>query len=979
MSFRRSLAIGAATLTGVSLLAVVAIWLDRKDIARGYADTEMKRRGVPARYDITEIGPSRQRLEHVSIGDPAHPDLTAEWVEVYTRTGFSGVSVKRIRAGGVRVRGAYYNGELQLGALQKLLPAPTGAPFSLPDLDVDLRDARLRFSTPYGLVGARIDGKGNIASGFVGTVAAVMPSARSGECGGTGLSSYLNISTRAHRISAKGPLRFSALGCGGAVAGQSTIEIDGITDERFQTADADLGGQFTNIVARGWPVAGAKVDGRVGWQNGRLTADGTFAANGVKPDARSLAAIAAQARRAAATPVGPIGDALANAVSNLGRGNTASGRFAFGGTPGDGRLAIDSLLVKSVSGAQLRQADGAGLRIVMPGADVSLDGSFTLAGGGFPASTLSVSGTPAALKGTARIAPMLAGGARLALSPVIFSTGRNGVSMRTAVTLDGPLAGGMVRGLNAPLSVINGRLVGGCLPLSFQSLVLSSLSLSPARMSVCQTGDRISVASPRFAGRLGGTPLGLAAAHFDYDTRTSGFTADRLAARLGNANQMSALDVARLDGRYLKGIASGRFSGAAGRIGVVPLALTEGAGDWRFADSKLSLTGGLRVADTAADPRFKPLLGQNVSLLMAGGKITAEGVLHEPVSGTVVANVDLVHDLGPGAGHAVLDVPGLTFGQALQPEALTNITLGVIANVAGTVTGKGRINWTPNGVTSTGGFRTGNMDMAAAFGPVTGLKGEIALSNLLGLETPAGQTVTIGSINPGIPVTNGQVRYQLLPDLKIAVEGGHWPFAGGELILEPSVLDLNHAATRRLTFRVVGLDAALFVQQMAFENIAVTGKFDGVLPMVFDEQGGRIEGGELVVREGGGTLSYIGEVSNANLGRFSKLAFDALKSIKYKRLKLELNGSLDGEMVTLVRFDGVNQLPINQKRNFFLSQFDKIPFIFNITIRAPFRGLFATVRSINDPSVFLPTILPPQLQPVETPKPVQTKESDPVR
>jgi translocation and assembly module TamB len=277
-------------------------------------------------------------------------------------------------------------------------------------------------------------------------------------------------------------------------------------------------------------------------------------------------------------------------------------------------------------------------------------------------------------------------------------------------------------------------------------------------------------------------------------------------------------------------------------------------------------------------------------------------------------------------------------------------------------------------VTSRGRFATDNLDFAAAFGPVNGLKGEIRFSDLLGLATPPGQRVTIAAINPGVAVTDGVIRYRLLPGLKLAIEDGRWPFAGGELSLAPATLDLNQSAERRLTFRVDGLDAALFVQQMAFDNIAVTGRFDGMLPMVFDQTGGRIEDGNLTVRGDGGTLSYIGDVSNAELGRFSRLAFDALKSIRYRRLTLELDGALDGEMVTVVRFNGVNQLPLAQSRNFFLKQFNEIPFLFNITIKAPFRGLFSMVRSFNDPSVFIPRGL--ETLPPPPPPSVQTKESE---
>jgi translocation and assembly module TamB len=406
--------------------------------------------------------------------------------------------------------------------------------------------------------------------------------------------------------------------------------------------------------------------------------------------------------------------------------------------------------------------------------------------------------------------------------------------------------------------------------------------------------------------------------------------------------------------------------------------LSEMGGDWVFANQMLMIKGGLRVADEAKAPRYLPLVSNDVALRLSDNRITATATLREPFTKTAISNVTITHDITRNMGKAILDVPGLSFGQALQPERLTSITLGVIANVQGALVGRGEINWNEGAVTSTGGFRTDNLDFAAAFGPVTGLKGEIALSDLLGLTTSSGQSVMIGSINPGIAVVDGVIRYRLLPGLRLEIEGGRWPFAGGELILAPSVLDLNQAAERRLTFRVQGLDAALFVEQMAFENIAITGKFDGLLPMVFDQTGGRIEGGSLTVREGGGTLSYIGDVSNAELGRFSKLAFDALKSIRYRRLTLELNGTLDGEMVTVVRFNGVNQLPLAQSRNFFLKQFNEIPFLFNITIKAPFRGLFSMVRSFNDPSVFIPRglqTIPPSVP--LTPS-VQKKESETV-
>jgi translocation and assembly module TamB len=968
-----------AVLLLLTLVAAAIAWAMRKDIARNYADAEIKRRGIPARYEITEIGPSRQRLEKISLGNPANPDLTADWAEVITATGFSGVSVKMVRAGGVRLKGRLVKGSATFGALDKLLPPPSDKPFTLPDFRVELSDARLRLDTPYGALGARFDGGGNIADSLKGKVAALMPEAAvDPKCGAQRLSVYLDISTTSRRISAKGPVRARSVNCAGVDAALPQAQIDLVTDERFARIDSDIAAETKALRVVGTSLRTARATGRVTYADGTFKGDGNASVTGLSPEASLIEKVASYARRADGTPVAALGDTLARAIFALKSGSSGQGRFSIEGSTKAGVMMLDGVAVQSVSGAVLRLASQSSTKITWPQGRFAIDGEVTLAGGGFPSTAIRFD-KGSALSGVATIAPLSADNARLALTPVRFSFANAGLSIATTALYDGALGGGQVRGLLLPVSVRGGALAGDCLNIGLNSYTIANLAIAPLKTSVCLRSGEATTGPMSIVARLGGSPLSLAFQSARYGTGTGAFTADGIAVRLGDEKQLTKLDIAVLSGVYQNGAAQGRFSGGAGQIGNVPLLLSEIGGDWAFARQALTLKGGLRVADDAKSPRYLPLISNDVALRLADNRITATGTLTEPFTKTAISNVTITHDLTRSTGRAILDVPKLTFGQALQPERLTSITLGVIANVQGSLAGRGEINWGANGVTSTGGFRTDNLDFAAAFGPVTGLKGEIALSDLLGLTTPEGQKVTVGSINPGIAVVDGTIRYRLLPDLKLEIEGGRWPFAGGELILTPSVLDLNQAAERRLTFRVQGLDAALFVQQMAFDNIAVTGKFDGLLPMVFDQNGGRIEGGNLTVREGGGTLSYVGDVSNAELGRFSKLAFDALKSIRYRQLSLELNGALDGEMVTVVRFNGVNQLPLAQTKNFFLKQFNEIPFLFNITIKAPFRGLFSMVRSFNDPSVFIPRglqALPPPLPP---PPPVQKKESETVQ
>ena len=51
--------------------------------------------------------------------------------------------------------------------------------------------------------------------------------------------------------------------------------------------------------------------------------------------------------------------------------------------------------------------------------------------------------------------------------------------------------------------------------------------------------------------------------------------------------------------------------------------------------------------------------------------------------------------------------------------------------------------------------------------------------------------LTVKSINPGILVENGVIHYQLLPHQLVRIERGEWPFMGGRLILEETVLNFG--------------------------------------------------------------------------------------------------------------------------------------------------------------------------------------------
>ena len=183
------------------------------------------------------------------------------------------------------------------------------------------------------------------------------------------------------------------------------------------------------------------------------------------------------------------------------------------------------------------------------------------------------------------------------------------------------------------------------------------------------------------------------------------------------------------------------------------------------------------------------------------------------------------------------------------------------------------------------------------------------------------------------------------------------------------MLDFARESTKYLTFRVDGLDAAALhpadgIHQHLRHRHLRRRHPDAVRPIA---AAGSSAAGWSPGRTGG-TLSYVGELTDEDLGAYGKLAFDALKSLRYSRFDITLDGDLAGEFLTRIDLDGIARDPVGTRQpaggisgmvvSRVLGQLARIPFDFNIRIQGPFRALIATARSFADPSELIRAALP---------------------
>lgn len=1008
---------GLLGLAGLLLVAVVAVWSTRERIADNLIASELEKQGIPATYRIEKISAREQIIADLVIGDPKRPDFTAEKVIVSIRPRFGVPELGTARVVGPRLYGQFRDGKLSFGSLDPLIFTDSAEPFRLPDMHLAIEDGRGLIESEFGALGIKLTGSGNLRGGFSGTVAAIAPDLAYGDCGVGKLTAYGKVTVSGEKPKFDGPIRLTGLDCleSGLRLARADIAARITGDVALDGAEGDFSLRSGALSLAANRLDNASGTSRFTWRKGKLTARYDLAGNrletpqlrapklGLKGQVRASEAfsridvesdlsgsIAALGTPLADTLNGLASGAQGTVIGELaGKAGAALRREAKGATfnataiarhttQGD-TVVVPEAVLRGNSGQALASLSRLQVRFGEGRAQM-LAGGFATGGRDLP--RISGQVREAGVGGFGldlAMAEYAAGSSRLIMPrmAVVQKAGRLGFA--GSLRMSGKLPGGSADNLAMPLRGDWSQTAGltlwrDCAQFGFDRLKLASLDLSRRSLSLCPPrGGAIVRSGPAglkiaaginsldLVGKLGSSPIRVVSGPVGVAWPGT-LSARKIDVMLGVRGVASTFRIDRLSAQTGHGI-DGTFAGAEVKLDAVPLDLSEMFGRWRYAGGVLSLLqGSLRVSDREQVDHFEPLVANNATLTLKDNRILANALLREPASQREVLRAQIGHSLDTGQGQADLFVDALVFDEAVQPDTLTPLALGVIANANGTVRGTGRIDWNEAGVTSSGQFTTDSLDFAAAFGPVSGMSGTIAFTDLLGLVTAPDQKLRVQAINPGIEVNDGLVTFALLPGRILRVEGARWPFMEGTLSLLPVSIPIGSGDPVRYVLEITGIDAARFIQHVELANLSATGVFDGRLPLVFDKDGGRIETGSLTSRPPGGNVSYVGELTYKDLTPMANFAFGALRSIDYRQMAIQLDGPLDGEIITRVAFDGISQGE-GASRNFLTRRIARLPIQFRLNIRAPFMQLVSSMRSLYDPEF----IRDPQLLGLITP------------
>lgn len=359
-----------------------------------------------------------------------------------------------------------------------------------------------------------------------------------------------------------------------------------------------------------------------------------------------------------------------------------------------------------------------------------------------------------------------------------------------------------------------------------------------------------------------------------------------------------------------------------------------GSTPWGSGTASLRLGGGLDAPRVHLSAQLKPdaavlaplaveaqLTGTPARLAIAGQARTSGDGFRFSFDGTL-------EPLAPRVALAIRLPDTDLAPPARQPERLFPWLGGLVQRAKGHVAASADAAYADGRLSARAEIALADVDLRTEYATLRRLNGVVTLDGPEPLATPPGQTVSVARIEGSLPLSDGVLRFQLLPGGTLRIEQGSFRLAGGTLSLTGS-LPLE-AERRELLLTAQQLSVEQILAALDFEGLTGSGFLDGTLPLEQRGRQVRITGGELHAT-GPGVIRYVGGAGGAALAEQQPQlapALGALEDLRYETLTLEVSGDVSGQLDVKVHARGRNP-------NFQQGR----PVVLNVNVEAPVQSL----------------------------------------
>ena len=246
--------------------------------------------------------------------------------------------------------------------------------------------------------------------------------------------------------------------------------------------------------------------------------------------------------------------------------------------------------------------------------------------------------------------------------------------------------------------------------------------------------------------------------------------------------------------------------------------------------------------------------------------------------------------------------------QLPDPSALFPDLVPTITQLSGHLFAEGQLSWAATAPAFSSKIHLQNLGATSTLGSIDCVNAVIGIAGLQPLVTQPDQSISIGRLRMGLPLTEGRILYRLDPGEELVLDRVSWELAGGSIEARGS-LRLS-AAEQSLRLRAKDIDLSRLFPLLDVPGLTGTGLLQGELPLVRADSQVRVKNGRLAATQAGGWIRYRPTEQSSALPESGSLELAdlerALQNFRYSKFSMQLNGALDGSVRIQINLEGSN-------------------------------------------------------------------------